>query len=79
MLARTGCEDQRESPDLSQTALIHLTHSHVLSSLRQVNGRLTRELMNSPDTLRLVDLEDAPVPINLRRFCQLMAPYLCMN
>ena len=64
---------------LDGLSLVQLSHRDLLANLRQINGMMTRELLNSPDTLRVVDLEDAPVPINTRRFCELMAPYLCMN
>ena len=65
--------------EMIDAGLLHLTHETLLSNIRQVNGHMTRELLNSPDTLRVIDLKDAPVPINTRRFCELMAPYLCMN
>ena len=65
--------------EMIDAGLLHLTHETLLNNIRQVNGRMTRELLNSPDTLQVIDLVDAPVPINTRRFCELMAPYLCMN
>lgn len=65
--------------ELVDAGLMHLSHEALLNNIRQINGRMTRELMNSPDTLRVINLDEAPVPINPRRFCELMAPYLCMN
>ena len=65
--------------ELVDAGLMHLTHEALLNNIRQINGRMTRELLNSPDTLRVINLDEAPVPINPRRFCELMAPYLCMN
>ena len=79
MLDRMSVQTDLDVEDTMDISLVHLTHSDVLSNLRQVNGKMTRELMNSADTLRLVDLNDAPVPVDTRRFCELMAPYLCMN
>jgi len=79
MLENAELHASDHDPSIGEAKLIHLTHSHLLTSIRQMNGRMTRELLNCPDTLRVVDLEDAPVPINLSRFCELMAPYLCMN
>ena len=70
---------QNRDLEFGKLGFIRLSHQDVQTSLRQINGRLTRELLNSPDTLRVIDLQDAPVPINTRRFCELMAPYLCMN
>ena len=65
--------------ELVDAGLKHLSHKTLLNNIRQINGHMTRELLNSPDTLRVINLEEAPVPINPRRFCELMAPYLCMN
>ncbi|MCZ6651219.1 MAG: hypothetical protein O7D35_11190 [Acidobacteria bacterium] len=65
--------------ELVDAGLTHLSHEALLNNIRQINGKMTRELMNSPDTLRIINLDEAPVPINPRRFCELMAPYLCMN
>ncbi|MCZ6600036.1 MAG: hypothetical protein O7A07_04270 [Acidobacteria bacterium] len=65
--------------ELVDAGLMHLSHEALLNNIRQINGKMTRELMNSPDTLRSINLDEAPVPINPRRFCELMAPYLCMN
>ena len=79
MLEKSELQAPDHEPNIGEVKLIHLTHSHLLTSIRRMNGRMTRELLNCPDTLRVVDLEDAPVPINLSRFCELMAPYLCMN
>jgi hypothetical protein len=79
MLEKTEVGTQNQDLSVGDVKLVRLTHSHLLTSIRQVNGRMTRELLNSPDTLRAVDLEDAPVPVDPRRFCELMAPYLCMN
>ena len=65
--------------ELVDAGLMHLSHEKLLNSIRQINGKMTRDLLNSPDTLRVINLDEAPVPINPRRFCELMAPYLCMN
>ncbi|GEM_PF-5157321 len=65
--------------ELVAAGLMHLSHETLLNNMRQMNGRMTRELLNSPDTLRSINLDEAPVPINPRRFCELMAPFLCMN
>lgn len=65
--------------ELMDAGLLHLSHETLLNNMRQMNGKMTRELLNSPDTLRVISLDKAPVPINPRRFCELMAPYLCMN
>lgn len=65
--------------ELMDAGLLHLSHETLLNNMRQMNGKMTRELLNSPDTLRVINLDEAPVPINPRRFCELMAPYLCMN
>lgn len=65
--------------ELVDAGLMHVSHEALLNNIRQINGKMTRELMNSPDTLRIINLDEAPVPINPRRFCELMAPYLCMN
>jgi hypothetical protein len=79
MLLRNSEQTSTGELELIDAGLLHLTHETLLGNIRQVNGRMTRELLNSPDTLRVIDLADAPVPINTRRFCELMAPYLCMN
>jgi hypothetical protein len=79
MLETTTSNAQDRELEFGKLGFVRLSHQDVQTSLRQINGRLTREFFNSPDTLRVVDLEDAPVPINTRRFCELMAPYLCMN
>jgi len=79
MLERESERTSTRELELIDAGLMYLNHQTLLSNIRQVNGRMTRELLNSPDTLRVIDLEDAPVPINTRRFCELMAPYLCMN
>ncbi len=79
MLETTTSNAPNSETELGKLGFIRLSHQDVQSSLRQINGRLTREILNSPDTLRVIDLEDAPVPISTRRFCELMAPYLCMN
>jgi hypothetical protein len=65
--------------ELLDAGLMHLSHEELLNNIRQINGKMTRELLNSPDTLRVINLNEAPVPINPRCFCELMAPYLCMN
>ena len=65
--------------ELAKAGLQPLTHKALLGSIQKINGHMTRELLNSPDTLRVIDLDDAPVPINPRTLCALMAPYLCMN
>ncbi len=79
MLDGLAVQTDLDVEDTMDISLVHLTHRDLLSNLRQVNGKMTRELMNSADTLRMVDLDDAPVAIDMRRFCELMAPYLCMN
>ena len=79
MLEKNSEQNSTGELDLIDAGLLHLTHETLLGNIRQFNGKMTRELLNSPDTLRVIDLEDAPVPINTRRFCELMAPYLCMN
>jgi hypothetical protein len=79
MLEQNSEQNSSGEIEMIDAGLLHLTHETLLNNIRQMNGKMTRELLNSPDTLRVIDLEDAPVPINTRRFCELMAPYLCMN
>ena len=79
MLERLAVAEPERKIDLGRGDLVALTHQDLLAVVREGTRQLTRELLAASDTIRLTDLDDMPVTVDTRRFCQLMAPYICMN
>ena len=80
MLDRETIEEPVPCQDAWQDALIEVDHVTLLQCLRQVNAQLTRELVAAGGAVSLALSQDGvPVPIQPRRLCDLMQPFLCMN
>lgn len=79
VLDRESISEALPRTDAWQEALVEVDHMTLLQCLRQINAQLTRELVAQGDISLALHQDDVPVPIQPRRLCDLMQPFLCMN
>ena len=79
MLERQDSHATATDAGSESLALVPMSHRDVIHAIGQLSLRIARELLDSPEVLAIADMEGAPVRIDPRRFCHVMAPYLCMN
>ena len=79
VLEKEPISEQIPDTDVWEDTLVEVDHMTLLQCLRQINAQLTREFVAQGDISLTLSQDGIPVPIQPRRLCDLMQPFLCMN